>query len=63
MPEPMITTSASFGKFRVERCAVSSGEGSECQKELVDDGVGRGQGEGSEGSGGLVRDMMEVVSL
>lgn len=42
----------------MDRCAVSKAEGSQCQKEDVDFGVGSGHGEGSSGREGLVRDMV-----
>ena len=45
MPLPMMTTSASVGSSLVERWAVRSAEGSECQKEFVDFSVGRSHGD------------------
>jgi hypothetical protein len=44
MPLPMITTSAVEGKFLVDRCPRSSGEGSVCQNESEDLGVGSAAG-------------------
>lgn len=44
IPEPMTTTSAEAGSSRVVRCAVRSGEGSECQKDLLGASLGRAQG-------------------
>lgn len=44
IPLPMMTTSAISGKERVERWPRSSGEGSLCQKDCVDSGLGRSHG-------------------
>ncbi len=41
IPEPMITISAPAGRYFVVRCPKRVFEGSECQKEEVEFGVGR----------------------
>ena len=61
MPDTIMTTSAFSGRLRVERCAVSSGEGSECENESVDCLDGSGHRPGSLGRAGLMRDILEVV--
>ena len=57
IPLPMITTSALVGRFLVERWAVKSGEGCECQNELVDSVLGRLHGDLLRGIVGLSRDI------
>jgi hypothetical protein len=57
IPLPMITTSAEEGRPLVDRWPRSSGDGSVCQKESVDFGVGRPAGWLSLGRSGMVRAM------
>lgn len=57
IPLPMITTSAVAGSSLVDRWPSSSGEGSECQKELLDFSVGNEVGWPSLGRSGIVRAM------
>ena len=58
IPLPIITTSAVEGKTLVDRCPRSSGDGSVCQKESVDFGVGSAAGWSSLGRSGIVRAMV-----
>jgi hypothetical protein len=58
MPLPMMTTSAVAGRFLVDRWPSSSGEGSVCQNDLVEFGVGSPAGCPSLGRSGIVRAMM-----
>lgn len=44
MPLPITTTSAVPGKLRVVRWPSSNGEGSVCQNDFVDSGLGREHG-------------------
>lgn len=60
MPLPMITTSADFGKSRVERWPVSRAEGSECQKESVESSEGRAQGSLLRGTKGRLFDILKA---
>jgi hypothetical protein len=62
IPLPMITTSAEEGRPLVDRWPSSSGDGSVCQNESVDFGVGRPAGWLSLGRSGMVR-AMAVGSL
>jgi hypothetical protein len=55
IPLPMITTSAEEGRPLVDRWPRSSGDGSVCQNESVDFGVGRPAGWLSLGRSGIVR--------
>jgi hypothetical protein len=57
IPLPMITTSAEEGRPLVDRWP-SSGDGSVCQNESVDFGVGRPAGWLSLGRSGMVRAMV-----
>jgi hypothetical protein len=61
IPLPITTTSAVEGKFLVDRCPRSSGEGSVCQNESEDFGVGRAAGWSSLGRSGMVRAMVSRV--
>lgn len=58
IPLPIITTSAVAGNSLVDRWPRSSGDGSVCQKESVDFGVGRDAGCPSLGMSGIVRAMV-----
>jgi hypothetical protein len=58
IPLPMTTTSAEEGRPLVERWPRSSGDGSVCQNESVDLGVGRPAGWLSLGRSGMVRAMV-----
>jgi hypothetical protein len=58
IPLPMITTSAVAGRSLVDRWPRSNLEGSECQKELLEFGVGSPAGCPSLGRSGIVRAMM-----
>ena len=58
IPLPMITTSAVEGRALVDRCPRSNGEGSLCQKESVDFGVGRAADWSSLGRSKILRAMM-----
>ena len=63
MPLPMTTTSAVAGRFLVDLWPMRSGEGSVCQKESVDLGVGSEAGCPSLGRSGMVRAMMVAIGL
>lgn len=58
IPLPIITTSVVEGKALVDRCPRSSGDGSVCQKESVDFGVGSAAGWSSLGRTPMLRAMM-----
>jgi hypothetical protein len=58
IPLPMITTSAVEGRSLVDRYPISNGEGSVCQNESVDFGVGSPAGWLSLGRSGMVRAMV-----
>jgi hypothetical protein len=59
IPLPITTTSAVVGKSLVDRWPRSNGEGSECQKDLLEFGVGSPAGCPSLGRSGIVRAMIE----
>jgi hypothetical protein len=52
MPLPMMTTSAAFGRSRVERWPSNRRDGSLCQNDLDESSLGRLQGPRCEGSVG-----------
>ena len=62
IPLPITTTSAVAGKSLVDRWSRSNGEGSECQKDLLEFGVGSPAGCPSLGRSGIVRAMVEIGS-
>jgi hypothetical protein len=58
IPLPIITTSAVAGRSLVDRWPRSRGEGSVCQKDLLEFGVGSPAGWPSLGRSGIVRAMV-----